>query len=658
MSGLLVDGTVEALGGACRGSSPTTTLRGRLAGWRGRSTPPASRGRPPRSAIMQRARRRGRPPANVWNTTSACRTRARRAAAARRVRRPLSTCPLLLTARGQVGADTKIYLYIDPGRLLSRAGSMWDPHVGMGTVTHQNIGYLWPMGPYYWAFEQLGVPDWVAQRLWLGSILFLAGLGVRYLLRTFGWKGPARRRGHAARTRSRRTLLTLGARISAHPAVVRRAAVDDRVLTCVALRRGRLAPPGAVRARRRHRRHEQRHRDPARWSRPAAVVPVRACGSAARRRPGVRSRRSARIGVLTLLASAWWMVGLSVQATNGIDVLALHRDGEGRGRRLVGARGAARPRLLVLLRRRPPRAVDRAERRVHAAAVAARASVPRARTRAARRRRVARWRERALLRRGSSVVGTDPRRRRPPVGRPVAARRTCSRSFLGTSAGLAMRSLPRADPARRARAGGAARRGRARGRPAAGRPPSAVVTVPLVLLVVANFAAACGSGTSSRGTSAGPRSCRRTGSKRARYLDATRRRHPGPRDPRHRLRVLPLGQHRRPGHAGADRPPVRRPGARALRFGASRPTCSTPSTVASKRTSPSPSPFAPVARIMRAGQVLVRSDLQYERYNTPRPRELWALLRRAPGLGAPVAFGAARPRTCRCRRRRWTTRSS
>ena len=67
---------------------------------------------------------------------------------------------------------------------------MWDPNIGMGTVTHQNIGYLWPMGPWYWAFEALGVPDWVAQRLWLGSIMFLAGLGVRYLMRTLGQDGP------------------------------------------------------------------------------------------------------------------------------------------------------------------------------------------------------------------------------------------------------------------------------------------------------------------------------------------------------------------------------------------------------------------------------------------------------------------------------------
>ena len=92
--------------------------------------------------------------------------------------------PLLFTAPGQVGADTKTYLYLDPGRLLSRAPSMWDPNIGFGTVTHQNIGYLFPMGPYYWLADVTGVPMWVAQRFWLGSILFLAGAGVWFLLRT------------------------------------------------------------------------------------------------------------------------------------------------------------------------------------------------------------------------------------------------------------------------------------------------------------------------------------------------------------------------------------------------------------------------------------------------------------------------------------------
>src|SRR5688572_4475647 len=94
--------------------------------------------------------------------------------------------PLLLTAPGRVAADTKTYLYLDPSRLLSRAWSMWDPNVGLGTVTHQTIGYLWPMGPFFWLFESLGVPDWVAQRVWVASLMFAAGAGVAYLLRTLG----------------------------------------------------------------------------------------------------------------------------------------------------------------------------------------------------------------------------------------------------------------------------------------------------------------------------------------------------------------------------------------------------------------------------------------------------------------------------------------
>ncbi|MET1001223.1 MAG: alpha-(1-_3)-arabinofuranosyltransferase family protein, partial [Acidimicrobiia bacterium] len=98
--------------------------------------------------------------------------------------------PVLRSDPGKVAADTKSYLYLDPARLLGRAFSMWDPNVAMGTVTHQTIGYVFPMGPYYWLCEVMGLPDWVAQRLWLGSLMFAAGCGMLYLLRTFGLRGP------------------------------------------------------------------------------------------------------------------------------------------------------------------------------------------------------------------------------------------------------------------------------------------------------------------------------------------------------------------------------------------------------------------------------------------------------------------------------------
>ena len=94
--------------------------------------------------------------------------------------------PFLLSSPGDVPADTKQYLFLDPDRLLERAPYMWDPHIGAGTVPHQNIGYLFPMGPFFWVLEHVGVPDWVAQRLWLGTITFAAGLGVRWLFGMLG----------------------------------------------------------------------------------------------------------------------------------------------------------------------------------------------------------------------------------------------------------------------------------------------------------------------------------------------------------------------------------------------------------------------------------------------------------------------------------------
>ncbi len=101
----------------------------------------------------------------------------------------LAYLPVLASSAGRVAADTKQYLYLDPSRLLSRAWSMWDPSIGLGTVTHQNIGYLFPMGPFYWSFQALGVPDWVAQRLWLGTILFAAATGMLFLFRTLSVRG-------------------------------------------------------------------------------------------------------------------------------------------------------------------------------------------------------------------------------------------------------------------------------------------------------------------------------------------------------------------------------------------------------------------------------------------------------------------------------------
>ena len=102
----------------------------------------------------------------------------------------MAYAPLLAVRPGVVTPDTKTYLYLDPTKFLGQAAFMWNPTVGLGGVNHQYIGYLLPMGPFFAVFHLLGVPVWVAQRLWLGSILFAAGLGVLYLSRILGLRGP------------------------------------------------------------------------------------------------------------------------------------------------------------------------------------------------------------------------------------------------------------------------------------------------------------------------------------------------------------------------------------------------------------------------------------------------------------------------------------
>ncbi len=104
----------------------------------------------------------------------------------------LAFVPMLAAQPGVVTDDTKTYLYLDPGRYVRQAVSAWDPHVGLGTVTHENIGYLLPMGPFYWVMAELHVPLWIAQRLWMGCLLYAAGAGALYLCRVLGLSGAGR----------------------------------------------------------------------------------------------------------------------------------------------------------------------------------------------------------------------------------------------------------------------------------------------------------------------------------------------------------------------------------------------------------------------------------------------------------------------------------
>ncbi|HEY5154524.1 MAG TPA: alpha-(1-_3)-arabinofuranosyltransferase family protein, partial [Acidimicrobiales bacterium] len=52
-----------------------------------------------------------------------------------------------------------------------------------------------------------------------------------------------------------------------------------------------------------------------------------------------------------------------------------------------------------------------------------------------------------------------------------------------------------------------------------------------------------------------------------------------------------------------------------------------------------PRAIAPIAQVIGAGMVVDRSDLQYERYRVTRPRQMWDILQRSPGLSHLADFG-------------------
>jgi arabinofuranan 3-O-arabinosyltransferase len=96
---------------------------------------------------------------------------------------PLVACCALLTALpfatapGDIIADTKFELAVDPARFLSSTLTLWNPQQ-FGGLTDQYVGYLFPMGPFFELARLLTIPGWVTQRLWLAALLLVAFTGV------------------------------------------------------------------------------------------------------------------------------------------------------------------------------------------------------------------------------------------------------------------------------------------------------------------------------------------------------------------------------------------------------------------------------------------------------------------------------------------------
>jgi len=93
------------------------------------------------------------------------------------------------TAPGDIIADTKFELVVDPSGFLSSALTLWDPQQ-FGGLLNQAVGYLFPMGPFFDVLRLLSVEGWIVQRLWIGVLLVAAFTGVEQLAARMGIGTP------------------------------------------------------------------------------------------------------------------------------------------------------------------------------------------------------------------------------------------------------------------------------------------------------------------------------------------------------------------------------------------------------------------------------------------------------------------------------------
>ncbi len=540
--------------------------------------------------------------------------------------------PMLASQPGVVSDDTKTYLYLDPGRYLRQAVSMWDPGVAMGTVTHENVGYLLPMGPFYWAAAELHVPLWVAQRLWMAALLFAAGTGMLLLWRVLGLVGPGRWVAAGAFMFTPYVLQYAG-RISV--ILLPWAGLPWMVaFVILALRRGG-------------------------WRYPALFALVVALVSGINASSilyvglapvlwlpyAVVVRRTAtwrqvlgvtwRVGILTVLVSLWWAVGLQIEAAYGINVLKYTETLPATSSTSLASE------VLRGLGYWYFYGSDRLGSWTQAAVaytqnlwlVAASFAVPLLAFVAAV---TVRWRHRAyfaLL----VLVGTVLPVGAYPYTHPSGVGSALKAFMVDTTAGLAMRSTDRATPLvllalavfLGAGIDAVAARARWTGRSLAGGALGVIAAANVPLLTGAIIA------NGFTQPAVPPASVREA----AAALDAT---HPG-------TRVYALPGNDFAAYRWGDTIDTVYPGLMTRPFVTheqqimgSLPTADLLHAVDSplQNGTEDMAALAPMAALMSAGDVLVQYDQAYERYNTPNPQVLAAAFATTPpGLSDPVSYG-------------------
>ncbi|MBD8030207.1 alpha-(1-_3)-arabinofuranosyltransferase domain-containing protein [Corynebacterium gallinarum] len=85
---------------------------------------------------------------------------------------------------GQVAADTKLDLILNPAGFLGRALHAWTDDFTLGQLQNQAYGYLFPQGLFFLLTDPL--PDWVAQRLWWWLTLGVGFSGFYLLVSRLG----------------------------------------------------------------------------------------------------------------------------------------------------------------------------------------------------------------------------------------------------------------------------------------------------------------------------------------------------------------------------------------------------------------------------------------------------------------------------------------